>query len=373
MKTIACLPGDGIGPEVLAAARSVLDAVGFEAEYVEAPVGWSEWCRHGNALPDATLDLCRRADAIWFGAITSQADAEAEAELAPSLRGRGLRYESPIVRLRRELDLFANVRPCTSFEGHPGNLRDGVDLVIVRENTEGLYSGVEFHPVPGDVRRAFAAHSKGWARFANEDVAVTARVVSRRGVERVARHAFRMAEARRRHVTLVEKANVLRATGGLVVDVVREVAREFPTVDLEVQAVDSAAMDLVRRPDRFDVVLATNLFGDVLSDVAAAVTGGLGLAASANVGSERALFEPVHGSAPDLRAGVANPLAAILSGAMMLDWLGERESAAAVRDAVARTIREGPRTRDMNGSASTVEVARAVARHAVSATRRVAV
>lgn len=358
------LPGDGIGPPVLASARRVLEAAGFETEFVEAAIGWEHWRRDGEALPAETLRLARETDCAWFGAVTSKPPREAEVELAPRWRGRGRRYESPIVRLRRELDLFANVRPCLAWPGNPANLREGVDLVVVRENTEDLYAGVELRPVPPSVREALREAAPAFGPFAAEapdDLAASVRVTTRRGVTRAAEHAFVLAARRRGRVAFVEKANVLRATGGLAVEAVEEVARRHPDVVLTVESPDAAAMGLVRRPEAYDVLLATNLLGDILSDLAAAVTGSIGLAPSANVGHRYALFEPVHGSAPDLSPGTANPLAAVLSGAMMLDWLGRGDAARRVRAAVGEVVARGPRTPDMGGSASTTQVERALA------------
>jgi isocitrate/isopropylmalate dehydrogenase len=356
---IAYLPGDGVGPEVLAVARRVLEAAGIHAEWDERPVGWAEWCRSGEPLPASTLEACRRADAILFGAITSQPDVEAEAALAPELRGRGLRYASPILRLRRELDLGVNIRPVHAWPGNPLNLRDDVDLVIFRENTEGLYAGIEAHPFGPELRAAWAQMGATRLPPAGPDTAVSLRVVTRRATERLAEAAFAYAHRNgRRRVTLVEKPNVLRVSGGFVRRIFFEVAARYPTIATDELHVDAACAALVRRPHTFDVMVATNLFGDILSDVAAEVAGGLPLAASANVGERHALFEPVHGSAPDVAGrGTANPLGAVLAGALLARHVGQGDVAARVEAAVARLLAEGAaRPVDLGGHARTADV-----------------
>ncbi|MDX9911568.1 MAG: isocitrate/isopropylmalate dehydrogenase family protein [Phycisphaerales bacterium] len=346
---IALLPGDGIGPEVLIAACEVLDATGFEAEYVEGDIGWEFWRREGDALPTRTLDLLRSCRCALFGAITSKPGTEAETELSPELQGRELRYESPIVRLRQAFDLFANVRPCRSFPGCPGLVRNDVDLVIFRENTEGLYAGVEWHPLPDQIANAMSDPSVGhptkMRRFLDaglQNIAVSTRIMTRPACERIVTAAFEHARTHHRHsVTLLEKANVLRETGGLMTRAFREVAARYPDVEACEAIIDSACMRLVMEPQKFDVIVAENMFGDIVSDLAAGLTGGLGYAPSANLGHDFAVFEPVHGSAPDIAGkGVANPIAAILSAAMMLDWLGETPRAHDIRSSVARVIRD---------------------------------
>ncbi|MBC7315902.1 MAG: isocitrate/isopropylmalate dehydrogenase family protein, partial [Chloroflexi bacterium] len=281
----------------------------------------------GTALPEETLDAARRADATLFGAVSSP--------LQP-VPG----YRSPIVALRRALDLYANLRPVIS-QPVPG-ARPGIDLLIVRENTEDLYAGRE---------------------RATEEEAVTERVITRRASERIARLAFRLARERRGHVTIVHKANVLRATCGLFREVAFAVAREFPDVRAEEMLVDTAAMRLVTHPEAFDVIVTTNLFGDILSDEAAALVGGLGLAPSANVNERQGLFEPVHGSAPDIAGrGIANPMATFGAVAMLLDHLGERRVADRVRRAMRIVLEEGNLTPDLGGTATTAEITERVLR-----------
>jgi homoisocitrate dehydrogenase len=323
---VCVIPGDGIGPEVLAVAADVLRAVAPDAELSEAEAGWAAFQRHGAALPDATLAAARATDAVLFGAVAS-----------PSHSVPG--YRSPIVALRRDLVLYANIRP---------TIGPGVDLVIFRENTEGLYAGRERLEDGGDT-------------------AIAERVITRRASARIVRAAFDLARSRaaagraRPTVTIVHKANVLRVSDGLFRSVALEVAADYPDIAAEEMLVDVAAMRLAQSPARFDVIVTTNLFGDILSDVACIHGGGLGLASSANLGESRALFEPVHGAAPDIVGKeIANPLAAIECVAMLLEWRHRAAAAARVRAAAARVLADGPRTPDLGGTSTTAEVARAV-------------
>lgn len=359
-RRIALLPGDGIGTEVVSAAIRVLDAAGFEAEYLHADVGWHYWRTEGDALPARTIELLRRCDAALFGAITSKPAEEAANELSPVLRARGLKYASPIVRLRQLFDLHTALRPCRAYAGNPRNIRDDIDIVVFRENTEGLYGGIEWHPLPESVARAMADETHGhptkmrrWFDAGLENVALSTRFISRQGCERIVRAAFRFAVSHaRRRVTLFEKPNVLRETGGLFTRIFRQVAAEFPAIEAREANIDSACMQMVTDPGRFDVVVAENMFGDIVSDLAAGLVGGLGFAPSANIGGRFAVFEPTHGSAPDIAGrGIANPIAAVLAARMMLQWLGEREIADRVESAVASLIADGQaNTPDVAGS-----------------------
>jgi homoisocitrate dehydrogenase len=322
---ICVIEGDGIGREVIPAAVEVLTATGVDLACEPADGGFGCFERRGTALPAETLALAQTCDATLFGATQS-----------PSGKVEG--YRSPILELRRELDLYANLRPVRSLPIAAS--RPGIDLLIVRENTECLY-----------VRRE---RSDG-------ETAVAERIITRRASARIMRTACTLARDRRRHVTIVHKANVLVETDGLFRRTALAVAQEFPDVQVNEMLVDTAAMRLVQVPETFDVLVTTNLFGDILSDEAAGLVGGLGLAASANVGETRGLFEPVHGSAPDIAGrGIANPMAAILAGALMLDFLHEPTAAARVRAATLATLANGPRTPDLGGSATTREVAQAI-------------
>ena len=364
---IALMPGDGIGKDVMDAAKIVLDKLVLDAEYVHADIGWEFWCAEGEPLPQRTVDLLKTCDCALFAAITSKPKEEAEAELIPELQGRGLIYRSPIVRLRQHFDLYTNLRPCKAFEGNPLNYRDDIDLVVFRENTEGLYAGVEFHPLPEEVRAALKAHNPRMATFdavPSEDIALSARIFTREGCRRIVRRAFEYAD---RHgyptVTIVEKPNVIRETSGLMVREARKISAEYPEIDLWETNIDAMAMWLVKNPQNYGVLVSSNMFGDIISDLAAQLVGGLGFASSGNIGDDLAVFEPTHGSAPKY-AGMykVNPMAMLLAIKLMLDWLGEKEQAEALQQAIAEVIAEGKVcTYDMKGNASTLDVARAVA------------
>ena len=325
---LCVIEGDGIGHEVVPAAIEVLQATGLPFSVHHAEGGWSCFQQRGTALPLETVEVARASDAVFFGAVAS-----------PSHRVEG--YSSTIVGLRRALDLYANLRPCHSWP-IPSS-RPGVDLLVVRENSEGLY-----------VRR----------ERRENDTAVAERVITQRGSARIARIACEWARQRRGKLTIVHKANVLPETCGLFRETALRVASEYPELAVDELLVDTAALRLVTSPEQFDVVVTTNLFGDILSDEAAGLVGGLGLAPSANLGDEYALFEPVHGAAPDIAGrGIANPLAAILAMGMLLDHFGERGRAEAVRQAVAHVLRHGPHTPDLGGKAGTCDLVRAVAEY----------
>ncbi|HEU68501.1 MAG TPA: isocitrate/isopropylmalate dehydrogenase family protein [Candidatus Acetothermia bacterium] len=367
---IAYLPGDGIGPEVLAAARLVLDSVGFDAEYVPGDIGWRFWCEEGDPFPQRTIDLLHEVDAALFGAITSKPAKEAEAELAPALRGKGLAYRSPIVRMRQLFDLYVCLRPCKAYPGNPLNYREEIDLVVFRENTEDLYAGVELRPVPPELSDLLGKVAKPFAPFrelAPDQYAVSCKINTRQGSERIVRAAFEFARRNgRKKVTAVHKANVVRATDGLFLEVAREVAAEYPEIAFEHANIDAMCMWLLKNPLQYDVLVAPNLYGDIISDLCAQMVGGLGFGCSGNIGDELGVFEPTHGSAPKY-AGQrkVNPIASILAAKMMLEWLGEGERAARIERGVARVIAEGRvRTYDMGGTATTDEMAEAVARAA---------
>ena len=322
---ICVIEGDGIGHEVIPAALEVLSATGLPFRTTSAEGGWECFQQHRVSLPEETLEIARSCDAILFGAVSS-----------PSHKVAG--YSSTIVSLRRQLDLYANLRPCRSLPIAAS--RPGIDLLIVRENSEGLYVRQE--------------RSDG-------QTAIAERQITRRGAERIARVACEQAMRRHRHLTIVHKANVLPETCGLFRETALSVASEYPELQVDELLVDTMALRLVTDPERFDVIVTSNLFGDILSDEAAGLVGGLGIAPSANMGDSHALFEPVHGSAPDIAGkGIANPTAAILAVAMLLDHSGKDKLAARVRNAVHTILRTGPRTPDLGGTATTREVVQAV-------------
>jgi isopropylmalate/isohomocitrate dehydrogenase-like protein len=325
---IALIYGDGVGPEVIKAALEVLEALGFDAEYVEVKAGYEYWRRTGKPMEDGALDVIRSCRCVLKGPLMTPPGTDS--------------YRSVTVMLRQTLDLYANVRPFKSF----GKASKKIDMVIVRENTEDLYSGIEY-------------------RLGS--TAITLRVVSERASKRIARFAFELAKREgRRKVAVVHKANVMKESCGLFRSAFFEVAKLYPEIQAEEIVVDSAAYRIVVAPETLDVLVTPNMFGDILSDVAAGVVGSLGLAPSANIGDGYAMFEPVHGTAPDIAGkGVANPIASILSAAMMLSYLGDAKRARAIEVAVDELIAEGRvLTPDMGGTAKTVDVAREVARRA---------
>jgi 3-isopropylmalate dehydrogenase len=364
---IAWLPGDGIGVEVLAATRIVLDALGLDAEYPHGDIGWEFWRREGDAFPARTIELLKTVDAAMFGAITSKPAKLAEEELAPELRGTGRKYRSPIVRMRQLFDLYVCQRPCKAYPGNPLNHREGIDLVVFRENTEDLYAGVEFSPVPVELSALLGWLTPAFTPFAGlapDDYALSLKINTRRGSQRIVRAAYEFARAHgRKKVTIVHKANVVRAADGLFLEEARKIAREYPEIQTDDANIDAICMWLLKNPFAYDVLVAPNLYGDIISDLCAQMVGGLGFGCSANIGDELAVFEPTHGSAPKYAGqNKVNPIATILAAKMMLDWLGEKELGAQLEQAVAAVIAEGAvRTYDMGGSATTLELARAVA------------
>lgn len=359
------MPGDGVGNDVMDAAHLVLDALKLDAEYIHGDIGWEFWKSEGDPLPARTLKVLSETDCALFGAITSKPKEEADKELDPSLRGEGYVYFSPIVRLRQELNLHTNIRPCKAYPNNPLNYRDTVDLVVFRENSEGLYSGVEFHPLPDEVRTALSVHPKmkRFSEHSNDDIAISTRLMTRKGCERIVRNAFKYAQKHnRKSITIVDKPNVLRETGGLMIRTARKVAKDFPGIEMWETNIDAQCMWLVKNPEDYDILVAENMFGDIISDLAAQLVGGLGFASSGNIGDSYAVFEPTHGSAPKYYGmNKVNPMAMLLTAKMMLDWLGEKSKAERLESAVAAVIAVGSvRTYDMGGKATTTDMANAV-------------
>ena len=362
--TVVVMPGDGIGKTVLPEAVRVLDAVGFDAEYVPADIGWEFWINEGNALPQRTLDLLAEHKLGLFGAITSKPKDAAAAELSPALRDRGLVYSSPIVGMRQHFDLDICIRPCRSFAGNPLNFirrtADGgfteppVNAVIFRQNTEGLYAGVEWTDPPAGVRQALETHPK-MARFKEtpgEDLAVSTRIFTRTACRRIITEAFEYARKfGYKSVTICEKPNVIRETSGMMLAEAKRIAKDHPGIALWDTNIDAQMMWLTKNPENYGVIVAGNMFGDIVSDGFAGLVGGLGFACSANIGREVAVFEPTHGSAPKyetLDPPIVNPIAMILSACMMLDHIGQTDKATRIRDAAAAVIAEAKvRTYDM--------------------------
>jgi len=364
---IAWLPGDGVGNDVMEAAKIVLDKINFDAEYIHGDIGWEFWCAEANPLPDRTVDLLKNTDCALFGAITSLPKEEAEQQLTPELQGKGHIYASPIVRLRQEFNLRTNLRPCKAFPGNPLNFKEGIDIVVFRENTEDLYSGVEFHPVPDELRKMIKKHNKKMARFdwsPGEDTAISLRINTRQACRNIIKDAFELAKKQgRKSVTVVEKPNVIRETSGLMVRTAREVAKDYPGIELWETNIDAMCMWLIKNPLDYSVLVTSNMFGDIISDLCAQLVGGLGFAASGNIGDNYAVFEPTHGSAPKYAGQYkVNPMAMLITVKLMFDWLAETDKAASLESAIAEVIKEGKvRTYDMGGSNTSLEIAEAVA------------
>jgi isocitrate dehydrogenase (NAD+) len=317
MLKVTLIPGDGIGPDITEAAVRVIEATGIDIEWEEMKAGLAAIEEFKDPLPEITLESIRTNKIALKGPLTTPV---------------GSGFRSVNVALRKEFDLFVNLRPAKSFEGLKTRY-DDIDLIVFRENTEEFYAGIEHYIDP------------------QRSAAETIGVVTRNGSERICRYAFEYAkEHGRKKITVVHKANILKFTGGLFLDVARSVAEEFPEIRFDDKIIDNMAMQMVLNPNQFDVILTTNLFGDILSDLASGLVGGLGLAPGANIGFETAIFEAVHGSAPDIAGkNIANPCAVILAGAQMLDHLGELGKAKMITDAVAEVIREGKQvTRDLN-------------------------
>jgi 3-isopropylmalate dehydrogenase len=356
-RSVVVMPGDGIGNMVLPEALRVLEAAGFEADWVSAGIGWEHWVGEGNPLPEKTVELIAEHKVALFGAITSKPKDKAAAEISPALRDKGHVYFSPIVGLRQRFDLDVSIRPCITFPGNPLNFirrsADGgvdeppVNAVIFRQNTEGLYGGVEWTNPPDQVWDALDTHPK-FAAFRDvprEDLAVSTRIFTRAKCRRICQEAFAYAAAHSLDsVTVCEKPNVIRETSGMMLDEARKVHEAYPQIQLWDTNIDAQMMWLTKNPEDYGVIVAGNMFGDIISDGFAGLVGGLGFAASANIGQEVGVFEPTHGSAPkyaDLDPSIVNPIAMVLSAVMMLDWLGETETAARIRDAVAAVIADG--------------------------------
>ena len=362
-RTIVSMPGDGIGKVVLPETIRVLEAAGFHAKYVPGDIGWDFWIKEGNALPQRTIDLLQEHKIGLFGAITSKPKDKAAAELDPSLRDKGFVYYSPIVGLRQHFDLDICIRPCLSFPGNPLNFirREGdgfveppVNVVIFRQNTEGLYGGVEWTNPPDVVRKALETHPKmaNFKHVPSEDLAISTRIFSRGACRRIVWAAFEYAKKfGYRSVTICEKPNVIRETSGMMRAVGKEIAKEFPGIALWETNIDAQMMWLTKNPEDYGVIVAGNMFGDIVSDGFAGLIGGLGFACSANIGREVAVFEPTHGSAPKyekLSPSIVNPIAMVLSACMMLDHIGETDTAEKIRKAVGAVVAEGKvRTYDM--------------------------
>ena len=386
--TVVTMPGDGIGNQVLPESLRVLKAVGFDADYIPAEIGWDCWCNHGNALPDRTIDLLTKHKLGLFGAITSKPNKAAQAELQPELQGKGYVYYSPIVTMRQKFNLDICMRPCVGFIGNPLNYirkrTDGgfdepqIDSTIFRQGTEGMYAGIEWTNPPENVRNALASHPKfkAFANVPGADLAASVRIITRPAARRIVTAAFEYAKKKKfKGVTICEKPNVVRETSGMMEETAKEVQKNYPDIQLWSTNIDAQLMWLNKNPEDYNVIVASNLFGDILSDAFAGLVGGLGFAASGNIGDTVAVFEPTHGSAPkyaELNPPIVNPIAMILSAAMMVEHVGETDKSDRIKNAVAAVVKEGKvRTYDMmripggaksisQGAASTVQMTDAI-------------
>ena len=390
-RAIVTLPGDGIGGVVLQQAIRVLDAAGFNADYIHGDIGWEFWCKEGNPLPQRTIDLIKKHKIALFGAITSKPVDEAKAELSLELQGKGFSYSSPIVGLRQLFNLDICVRPCKSYKGNPlnfvrrgkGNTIDEplVDVVIFRQNTECLYSGVEWSSPPPQVHEALMTHPKFVENFGNvpvEELSISTRIFTRKATTRILLAAFEHAKKYGyKSVTVCEKPNVIRETSGLMWKLAKEIQKSsFPEIKLLNTNIDAQMMWLTKNPEEYSVIVAGNMFGDIASDAFAGLIGGLGFACSAQFSSDGiAVFEPTHGSAPKYAGyeiSIVNPIAMIESACMMLDFLDEKKTSSKIRKAIAAVIEEGKvKTYDMmkmagrpdvvkNGAASTSQMTDAI-------------
>ncbi|KPX43266.1 3-isopropylmalate dehydrogenase [Pseudomonas syringae pv. helianthi] len=364
-KRIGILPGDGIGIEVMAAALPVIAALDLPFDLITADIGWECWKRDGETVPARTWEIMANCDATLLGAITSKPLAEAEAELPLALQGQNRRYVSPVIQLRQNLDLYANVRPVTDMTGE-----NRFRFVVIRENTEGLYAGLDFGRIPDallpllEEREALGA---SWQREGQDDATVTLRLQTRSGLTRIFEYAFEYARQNAfTSVTFVDKPMVLRHSSAYARGIFEQIAQRYPDITAAIENVDAVALWMVQRPERFGVIVAENMFGDILSDLGAGVMGGLGFAPSGNFGNSGAYFEPVHGSAP-AHAGLnkANPGAMFMAIALMLEHLGYAAQAACITRAVSLVSQSPIRTYDLGGSHTTEQVGEAIVRQCI--------
>lgn len=330
---IAVLPGDGIGPETVEAALTVLNSVqdavkGLQLEYVKGEAGYNCIEKYGTNVPPETLEMLKHTDVCLKGAMTTPEEPGSPVSAA--------------VTIRKIFDLYANVRPCKSLPTVP-SLNPNIDMIVIRENTEGLYIGKEFEIMPG--------------------VGIAIRLITKKASERISRYAFELAMKRRKRLTYAHKANILKITCGIFKQAVQDVSKDYPEVTVEELHIDAITMQLIKRPESFDIIVTTNMFADIISDEAAQTVGGLGLAGGANIGDNYGMFEPVHGSAPKYTGqNKVNPIATIMATKMMLDHLNETEAAEKIERAVIEVLQEGKaRTYDLGGTATTSEVAKAIA------------
>jgi isocitrate/isopropylmalate dehydrogenase len=359
--TIAVLPGDGIGVEVTKAAIPIFAALNIPVQLNFGDIGWTFWQNEGCAIPERTWQLIRQSDTVLLGATTSKPNREALEELGEAFRQKQPAYLSPIIQLRQQLDLFANVRPCFNIK----NEGKEFNFTVIRENTEGLYAGFDYHPIPPELTSLLAT-KPAWGNLDPKELSCSLRLQTKKGLLRLFEFAFQYAKKQKmQRVTLADKPNVLRQSGAFTREIFEEIASHYPHIKADILNVDAVALWMIRRPEDFGVIVAENMFGDILSDVGAGIMGGLGLAPSANIGEKGCYFEPVHGSAPKIMANRANPGAMFLTIALLLRHFGYSSEADLIKQALTKVVQAREYvTYDLGGNSSTEEMAGAILRAA---------
>ena len=353
---ITVLPGDGIGRDVTNAAIPIFDALNVPVELCWGDIGWEFWRSEGTPIPARTWQLIQQADTTLLGAVTSKPQREAFAELAAEFKEDNLNYVSPIIQLRQMLDLYINLRPCI-------NIKEEKDFnfCVIRENTEGLYAGFDYYPISHPLYTMLAEHHY-WGGVPKDEVSVSLRLQSKAGLLRLFEFGFAYAKAHDyKRVTLADKPNVLRQSSAFARELFESVAERYADIKADILNVDAVALWMIRRPDEFGVIIAENMFGDILSDVGAGIMGGLGFSPSANIGETLCYFEPVHGSAPRIKPDAANPCAMFLTISMLLEHFAYPNAAKKIQQAVQHVIKQGKcLTYDLGGSASTFDMANTI-------------
>lgn len=354
---LAVLPGDGIGQDVMFSSLPVFDALNISVDIILGDIGWECWKKEGDPVPQKTWEIIKSSDAVLLGATTSMPEKEAIDALPESIRSQKPNYVSPIIQLRQKLDLYVNVRPCFNIKNEAENF----NFCVIRENTEGLYSGLDFFPLPNELQSLIAQNPQ-WHDLKTTDASCSFRLQSRKGLERLFEFAFQYAESESLdRVTFADKPNVLRKSSAFAREIFEAVAQKYPHIKPDIHNVDAVALWMIRRPQEFGVIVAENMFGDILSDVGAGVMGGLGFAPSANIGVNGCYFEPVHGSAPRVKTNCANPSALFLTIGLLLKHFGYHAESDRIKSAVQSVIQEGKwTTYDLGGSASTDAMAKAI-------------
>ncbi len=363
---IAVLPGDGIGKDVTEASLPVFDKLKLPIELYFGDLGWEFWKKEGTPVPERTWQLINECDTVLVGAVTSKPQEKAEQELDKELQNSGLKYVSPVIQLRQRLNLFANIRPIQSIYRDESQDFTKFDFIVVRENTEGLYAGLDFYPIPETLyefvqKQHSIQHT--WQMKKPEDGAISCRLVTRDGLCRLLQYSYELAQKKGiKKITWADKPNVMRSSGQFVLDLIKEIGKYYPNIECEVKNVDAVAMWMVKKPEQFEMIVCENQFGDILSDLGAGIMGGLGLAASANIGKNKSYFEPVHGSAPKYEGkNIVNPSAMFLTISMMLEHVGYLDEANRIKKAVFEVINlKECVTKDLNGTATTIDMAKSI-------------